>query len=478
MNQFEEIKKNINREILSVVSSKNYIISTTIVGSFVSSPGIEGISDIDIVIIVEKLTQTIFEDINNSFQQIESSQIGLDDFDIFINNTFGPLKFDNGKNIVFHLMIYDIEGHIDHVELSPFTCYSWENFNPIQGISLREVYPVLNLQIKDIIESRRGISSYMRDIENGIITYRKYSFIEKNPILIKDKFMLDSKHRLEYSYHITFNLLNNFYKIITRELNSLKIEELIFFYLKFERFPNHNIQFFKDLFLWKRKESSPPKEEMERTKLFVNDFFSFVETIELSANIISFRRHEKTELNDGTFLGIKRDPSIIGTPKKTSDFKYHIGYHSGLKRSKETISRYYTTEIIESSLLNEIDYGLAEGLDIHQLNKKFSYIVSCWRKGEDPKFPEGECQNDVLMRVREFLNKTLEIDKNSLIITHLVVLRMAMFHYLNLDFKNLHKIRIEHLKGFDVFNYNEFQSVEISDKTRKMIRKQLSIKND
>ena len=75
MNQFEDIKKNINHEILSVVSSKNYIISTTIVGSFVSSTGIEGISDIDIVIIVEKLTQTIFEDINNSFQQIKSSQI-------------------------------------------------------------------------------------------------------------------------------------------------------------------------------------------------------------------------------------------------------------------------------------------------------------------------------------------------------------------------------------------------------------------
>ena len=65
MNQFEDIKQNIKREILNVVSSKNYIISTTIVGSFASSPGIEGISDIDIVIIVEKLTQTIFKDINN-----------------------------------------------------------------------------------------------------------------------------------------------------------------------------------------------------------------------------------------------------------------------------------------------------------------------------------------------------------------------------------------------------------------------------
>jgi broad specificity phosphatase PhoE/predicted nucleotidyltransferase len=478
MNQFEDIKQNIKREILNVVSSKNYIISTTIVGSFASSPGIEGISDIDIVIIVEKLTQTIFKDINNSFQQIKSSQIGLDDFDIFINNTFGPLKFDNGKNIVFHLMIYDIEGHIDHVEQSPFTCYSWESFNPIQGISLGEVYPVLNLQLSDIIESRRGILSYIRDIDNGVITYRKYSFRKENPITLKEKFKLDLKHRLEYSYHITYNLLNNFYKIISREQSSLKDHEIISFYSNFETFPNHNIQFFKDLFLWKRKGSSSPMNEMDKIKLFINDFFSFAEIIKTSGKTISFRRHEITELNDGTFLGVNRDPSITRISKKISDFEYQIGYCSQLKRSKETLLGYYTTEIIESSLLNEIDYGLAEGLDIDQLNYKFPEITSSWEIGEDPKFPEGECQNDVLIRVREFLTKTLHLEKNCLVITHLVVLRMVMFYYLDLDFKNLYKITIEHLEGFDILSYKKFRSIEIENETRKLIRKQLSITND
>ena len=479
MKQFEDIKQNINREILSIVSSKNYIISTTIVGSFVSSQGIEGISDIDVVIIVEKLTKTIFEEINNSFHQIKSSQIGLNNFDTFINNTFGPLKFDNGKNIVFHLMIYDLEGHIYHVEQSPFTCYNWESFKPIQGIPLREVYPVLNLQLTDILESRRGILSYLRDIDSGIITYRKYSFKKGSPITIKDKFKLDKKHRLEYSYHITYNLLNNFYKIISRVKGSLTEDQVQSFYSKFETFPNQNIQFFKDLFLWKRKGSPPPMNEMDKTKLFVNEFFSFVENIKSLTNVISFKRHQKTKFNDGTFLGIKRDPSIIGVSEKISDFKYQIGYHSELKRSKETISRYYYADtIIESSLLNEIDYGQAEGIDIHELKEKFPNIISCWEKNEDPKFPEGESQSDVLIRSRKFLDKTLKKDKNCLIITHLVVLRMIIFHYLKLDFFNLYKIRIKHLEGFDILNFNEFQYVEIEDKTRKAIRKQLSIIND
>ena len=30
---------------------------------------------------------------------------------IIINDTFGPLKFDNKDKLVFHLMIYDVSSH-------------------------------------------------------------------------------------------------------------------------------------------------------------------------------------------------------------------------------------------------------------------------------------------------------------------------------------------------------------------------------
>ena len=128
--------------------------------------------------------------------------------------------------------------------------------------------------------------------------------------------------------------------------------------------------------------------------------------------------------------------------------------------------------------MNEIDYGRVEGMDINQLMEKFPNIVSCWKKKEDPRFPDGESQSDVLIRSRKFLKKTLSKDKNCLIITHLVVLRMIIYHYLKLDFFDLYKIRIKHLEGFDILNFNEFQSIEIENETRKEIRKQLSIIND
>lgn len=478
MKKYNMIKQKIKKSIINVIGNIEEIVSATIVGSFVDSVGIKGISDIDVVIIVDQLTKKIFEDIISSFETIKGSDFGLDDHQVIINNSFGPLKFNSEKIVVFHVMIYDIEGHINHVEESPFTCFSWESFKPITGISLRDVYPTLNLQIDDILRSRRGLLTYLSDIEKGCITYRKYTFNNNKLEIIKENFQLDLKHNLEYSYHITYHLLNNFYKIITRKINSIELGDLAKFYLSFEFFPTENLLFFENLYLWKKKEGKPPENSINSTKLFINDFFSFVESIKLSSKIISFRRHGKTVLNDGTFLGVKRNPSIEALLKKTSDFNYEIGYHSQLLRSIETISYFNCNVLIESSLLNEIDYGLAEGLTISQLQSKFPDIILKWEEGQDPKFPEGECQNDVLNRVRSFLNNKLDVNKDSIVITHLVVLRLILFNYLNLDFKNLFKINIEHIEGFDALNFNQYFYIEIPKETRRRIRKQLSILDD
>lgn len=475
MNLSKEIKKSIVSYLKEISTKNDNIVSTTIVGSFLNSNKIEAISDIDIVLIVKELNEDTFDEIINSYQNIKCTSIGLEGFDVFVNSTFGPLKFNSNKKIVFHVMIYDIDGHIDHVEQSPFTCHSWENFKPIQGLSLKEVYPVLNLQLDDIIQTRRGIKSYLDDIEKGSISFRAYKFFEKAPRIVKDNFELDSKHRIEYSYHITYHLLNNFYKIITRESESLKDEKLIEFSLRYKLFPVENISFFKDLFLWKKRGGNPPLKLIENTRKFILDFFSCIDEMKKSLYIISFKRHQKTDLNDGTFLGSKRNPSIIKISNNLSDFKYQIGYHSELKRSRETIVNFNIDELKESPLLNEINYGLAEGLNIKQLNEKFPNIILEWKKGNDPNFPNGESQKDVLTRVKFFLSDILNYNINSLIITHLVVLRMILFYLLELNFSSVYKIKIDYLEGFDLLSNKRYLSIQFNKEIRSKIRKQLSI---
>lgn len=475
MNLSDNLKKSIVSHIEEISKKNENIISTTIVGSFLNSRKIESISDIDIVLIVKDLNEDYFNEIINSFQNIKSTSIGLEGYEVFVNSTFGPLKFNSNKKIVFHVMIYDINGHIEHVEQSPFTCHSWENYKQIHGLSLKEVYPVFNLQLDDIILSRRGILSYLDDIEKGSITYRKYKFFKKTPQIAKEKFKLDLKHKLEYSYHITFHLLNNFYKIITRDIESLNDQELINFFLSHKLIPIENISFYEELFIWKKRRGNPPQNLIENTRKFILDFFSSIDKMKNLSTVSSFRRHQRTDLNDGTFLGSKRDPSIIKISKKLSDFKYQIGYHSELKRSKETIIHFETDKLIETHLLNEINYGLAEGLNVNQLHEKFPNIILEWEKGHDPNFPEGENQKEVLTRAKSFLTNMLNPNINSVVITHLVVLRMFLFYFLNLNFDSLYKMKIDHLEGFDIFSYNRLKSIHIDEGIRSKIREQLSL---
>ena len=107
MNQSSRIKNKIKDEILQVISDKEYIISTTIVGSFITSNDLSGISDIDVIIILDKLNHFNFNQIINAFQNIESISLGLEGYEIIINDTFGPLKLNKEKrNEFFFFVIY------------------------------------------------------------------------------------------------------------------------------------------------------------------------------------------------------------------------------------------------------------------------------------------------------------------------------------------------------------------------------------
>ena len=73
-------------------------------------------------------------------------------------------------------------------------------------------------------------------------------------------------------------------------------------------------------------------------------------------------------------------------------------------------------------LLNEIDYGLAEGMSLAELNENFPNILHDWTSKKDPRFPEGENQADVQARLNLFLRENF-LNANSAIVTHNVVLR-------------------------------------------------------
>ena len=106
----------------------------TLVGSFIDRGDLTGISDIDTIVICDRLTEEVFNACIEKAKAITPESIGLKGYDLKINTSFGPLKFDEPKLAVLHLMVYDAEGHRRHAVASPFTCLDWERSGTFRSL--------------------------------------------------------------------------------------------------------------------------------------------------------------------------------------------------------------------------------------------------------------------------------------------------------------------------------------------------------
>mgnify|MGYP000993565517 CR=1 FL=1 len=101
------LKVQIKTVIVNKLAPIEGLSSITFVGSFESSTDISLISDIDIIVIVDELSEIKFREIEKAAGSIKGVDIGLDDYKIKLNMTFGPLKFNNENTVIFHIMVYD-----------------------------------------------------------------------------------------------------------------------------------------------------------------------------------------------------------------------------------------------------------------------------------------------------------------------------------------------------------------------------------
>ena len=114
----------IQKEIVKILSKEENNLSITFVGSS-NHKNIEKISDIDIIVICKKLTKKYYEKQINKLKNLDK-KFYIEKFEnLYINDSFGPLKFNKNGNLVLHVMIYDVDSHKKHVIESPFTCLDW-----------------------------------------------------------------------------------------------------------------------------------------------------------------------------------------------------------------------------------------------------------------------------------------------------------------------------------------------------------------
>ena len=450
-NLSNKLRKTIIDKIVNKLEIKKEIKSLTFVGSFVDKKNYETINDIDLIVVTKKLTQDIFIDYLNVINKVNPINLKIKRDKLKINSSFGPLKFNNAKNeIVIHLMIYDVEGHIEHTIKSPFTVFDWERSVYFKIKKLKDIFPTGALQLRDFIESRRGTENYLNDLLNKNISFREYRFSGKNYYIKKLNQKLLNRDKFEYIYHVVKNLILNYIKFI-KQKNSLIILSKNNKEIKNKlglKFFNKHIKTINFLIDCKNKKNYKSVSYFDKWILsFVNDFQKIINNNYKNSKKIIFYRHAQTKLNDGTFLGQGLDPNIEKFKINKKRDKFDIIYSSPLKRSIQSIKLIAKNKnhLIDKNLL-EINYGKAESLNINQLKKKFPRIVNMWQNGKDPSFPNGESHQDINARKNKFLNKIKKINfENSCVVTHNIFIKCLIGESFNIDKKDWFKINIPHL---------------------------------
>lgn len=448
--------QDLKKEIKNLLKDEKNNISVTFVGSS-KIKKIEEISDIDIVVICKNMTEKYYKKQIKKLQEIDSKFYKSKFDKIYINNSFGPLKFNKHKTLVLHLMIYDLKTHKQHVIESPFTCLDWAMHDASYGDNLRDLYPIFDIQLKDFREARRSLKEYNTEFKEGKLSYREYLFTSNEEYLIVKKYKLvEDRELFEFMYHIVKFSLINLSKFVTNK-NIFFTEDQIFSILpEFVIFKN----LYRSLDRIKNNQDSYDIKEISQQCLnflmFYHEYLNNKEN-EIESKKIYFLRHSKTNLNDGTFLGIRRNPDV---EKKITKEKIKIlkniniknFFTSRLKRAINTVNQ-LTDHYSESELLNEIDYGEIEGLTLTQVKNRYPQIIKSWSEGTDDHFPGGENLNDVQNRLNMFLSNN-HLKTPLLGVTHQVFIRIAFCNAINLPINESYKLNIEHEEPYCFYNIN------------------------
>ena len=424
--------------------------SVTFTGSFVEKLGLAGISDIDVVVVVESLTEAGFAACKAAVAAVSPADLGLPDHRLLLNDTFGPLKFDQPGVVVVHLMVYGTADHRDHVLKSPFTCLDWERSPFSVGSTLRSIYPVLGLQPRQFFEARRSLNNYLEDVASGSISYRRYQFDGANKGEVLDRLPLDRRHQGEYAFHIVRNLVANYAKLILKDNRQLPEAALLDFWRQHLPDCAGFIDWFATLSGIKHaRQSDFPVDTLGRTREFLTVFSRELEhswTRRATRHV--FVRHARTELNDGSFLGQRRDPPVETAPASLTAVPRKVCVSPAL-RCRQTAAALVPSVTAEADArLQEIDYGRAEGMSFAELAESYPEMPAGWGRVEDPPFPEGENVAAVAARLNSFLD-TLPAEP-SLVVTHNVVLRCLLGTGLGLPLASWHCIPVAHLEQFEV----------------------------
>lgn len=163
-------------------------------------------------------------------------------------------------------------------------------------------------------------------------------------------------------------------------------------------------------------------------------------------------RHGETDLNSqGMYFGnldpplnLKGKSEAKSARKIIEKIKYDEIYTSSLKRAIETAKEinYLEKEIIKTEKLKEINFGIFEGHTYDELKELYPEELeksSDWRKYN---YVTGESVEEVQKRVISFIEEEVDLDKNTILVTHWGVMNTILSYYFSIGVEGYWKFSV------------------------------------
>ncbi|VTS04955.1 histidine phosphatase family protein [Tuwongella immobilis] len=490
-----ELKPRIREAIWSVVDRHASVQSATLTGSFIDRPTLEGISDIDLVLVLDRINRDRFDSLMADFTATLTPILAEFGFRLRLNPTLGPLKFNEPELAVLHVMLYSVAGHIAHVIDSPFTCLDWQRSPAIRKRSLAEVYPVFGLQPRHFLGARRSLSDYLRDFRANAVSYRELICDESGYQERKQAKPMTIRDRHEFAYHVMRFLMRNLLKLVQRRNDVATGADLpeTFFAI----FPVGRDRYEPLLAeLTRRKlalDFDPPLAGLDaELEAFLADFEQqFRRIFEMEATTHLVFRHAETTGNrtaagELRFLGRSDAPIHAIADSQARSIAEQLARHapsavwsSPAGRCRATLAALAAVFPAEFPLpmiqtderLLEIDYGQLDGLSISEARRQFPEMFTAWARGDDPTFPGGENTEQVAQRVRAFADTIwATASGNTITCTHNGVIRCLVGELLGMPMSQWFRLQVPHLEPITVIQTREFgRFVNLPESTERAL---------
>lgn len=163
-------------------------------------------------------------------------------------------------------------------------------------------------------------------------------------------------------------------------------------------------------------------------------------------------RHGQTDLNKkGVYFGILDPPlnfqgkiEVKSARELLKKIDYDEIFTSNLKRAVETAKEinYLDRKLIETEDLREINFGIFEGYTYEELKKLYPEELKKSNDWKKYNYVTGESIEEVQKRVISFIEKTIDFEKNTILVSHWGVINTILSYYFSVGIEGYWKYNV------------------------------------